>query len=135
MLKDKDITIHTADDVVSVIQREMKEKTKNFQFCVVESFPEFERCTEWDELKIHGISKLHCFFLRDGNLYFAEESCTDCSVSKMCASCSTTPDATTEHIKRAIDWDDDEEEEDRIMKVKRGDKRISEEGEWERGCS
>ena len=43
MLKNLNITTHTADDIVNAIKSEMKDKTENIGFCIIESFPEFER--------------------------------------------------------------------------------------------
>ena len=102
MLKNPDLTVHSAEDVVEAIKTEMKEKTKKFEFCIIEPYPEFVRATDRDELGISGINQLHSFYVRGENLYFSEQSCTDCTISKMCQECSTTPDATmTDHLRRA----------------------------------
>lgn len=108
LLKDENIVIRTADDVVEVIRREVGEKTNKYEFVVVESFEPFERSTERDELAIDGIMQLHSFIVKDGKLYFANQSCTDCRVNKICDSCSAEPDADESYIKRV----DAEEETD-----------------------
>ena len=79
----------------------MKDKTENIGFCIIESFPEFER-KKIDELPINGIKQLHNMHVLDDTLYFLEESCLNCTVSTMCESCPNTPEAKIDDIARGI---------------------------------
>ena len=109
MLKDENIVIKTADDVVNLARSEVRDKTDKYSFSIIEAFDAFERSTDQDELVIEGITQLHSFIVQGDNLYFRAESCTKCRVSEMCETCAATPDADRSYIKRA-DLDEDEVE-------------------------
>ena len=102
MLANLNITACTVDDIVNAIKSEMKDTTEKFEFCIVESFPEFERGKKRDELPINCIKELHSMYARDKTLYFLEESCLNCTVSTMCESCLDTPEAKTDDIAKGV---------------------------------
>ena len=106
MMKDQDLTINTADDVVNVIKKDSKKKTMKYDFFHIESFPEFERLKERDELVIDGIMQLHSFIVNDEKLYFKTLSCTNCAVNVLCDTCSSSPDADKSYIHRANEQED-----------------------------
>ena len=87
---------------MNVIKSEMKDKTEKLEFCVVESFPKFERGKKRDELPISGIKQLYSMYVRNDTLYFLEESCLNCTVSTMCESCLDTPEAKVDDIARGV---------------------------------
>ena len=111
MLKNPDITIRTANDVVEAIKSEMKDSTKKFEFCIVESFPDFEREVGRDELPINGTSQLHSMYITDETLYFSEHSCLDCTVNLLCETCEKIPQANIGDVVRGNSPESDEDSE------------------------
>ena len=107
MMKDENIVIKTAQDVVDVARSDVAEKTDKYAFSVIEAFDAFERSTERDELVIDGITQLHSFIVKDDKLYFATESCTNCKVHEMCADCAgATLDADRTYIRQGNNDDE-----------------------------
>ena len=52
MLKNLNITARIANDIVNAIKSEMKDKTEKYEFCIVESFPEFKKGKKRDNCKL-----------------------------------------------------------------------------------
>ena len=80
MLKDEDLEVRTVDQAIAVINSNLKDKTKTFQFFLVQPFPEFERNLSRKELAITGIKQLHSMTVVSDNLYAREISCINCTL-------------------------------------------------------
>ena len=70
MLKNTNITARTADDIVNAIKSKAMGKTDKFEFCIVESFPEFERGKKRDDLPINWIKQFHSMHVCYDTLVF-----------------------------------------------------------------
>ena len=90
ILRDPDIVIRTAEDLVQVIQKGLEKScqgSEKYSFVHVEVIPPFERQEVDVELPIKGIQSLHSFTLMDGGILASQLSCHLCTVASLCESC------------------------------------------------
>ena len=113
MLKDSDLEVRTADEAISIINANLKDKSKCFEFFLVLPFPQFERNSCRKELAITGIKQLHSMIVSQNNLYAKEITCTTCTSSNVCDSCKEHVFATSKDVVNPSgDEDEDDEVED-----------------------
>ena len=98
MLKDEDLEVRTVEQAIAVIQENLKDKSKTFEFFLIQPFPPFDRNPSRKELAIEGIKQLHSMIVVSDKLYAREISCTTCTSSTLCNDCKSSVFATTEYI-------------------------------------
>ena len=91
------------DDILSVIQSEIKTKTKKFEFFMVEIFGDFLKKTpeSREYLNVVGIMKAHSLKLCNDNIIVSEWTCT-CSVQSTCTCSSKKSINKAKIVKPAI---------------------------------
>ena len=78
-----DFGITSIDDILTLINSEIKPSTKKFKFFVVEKFGWFRKKTSESRpyCKIQGISKIHSFKIYDEEMVAQQYSCTESLIS------------------------------------------------------
>ena len=123
ILKDPDIVIRTADDMVEIIQRGLEKcltGSEKYKFVHVETIPMFDREKVPVEIPIKGIRSLHSFSMVDGGVLSSQLSCLQCTVAAKCSSCckenlsvihrcSSSGDSEEEDVEEDDDEDSGEE--------------------------
>ena len=114
MLRNPDIAIHSADDLVAAIEKGLEKSchgSARYKFIYLESFPKFDRKEHSAEIKLQGIQKLHSFTLHTGGIQASQLSCHECLVSRLCGGCkikdATVSAATVEKALKDATVDDD----------------------------
>ena len=98
ILKDTELEVRTVEHAIEVITENLREKTKAFEFVLVQPFPAFERNPHRKELAISRINQLHSMLVVSDNLYVREISCTSCTSSTICADCKLEVFATSDDV-------------------------------------
>ena len=90
MLRDPEISIKSAEDLVEIIERGLKkscEGSKKYSFVHIEAVPRFDREAATVELPVKGIQKLHSFIKVHGGIFSSQLGCHSCTVSSLCHNC------------------------------------------------
>ena len=89
-MRDSEILVNTAEDLVKVIQHCLEKSlagSKRYSFVHVEAIPKFIRNEVSVQIPLKGIRSLHSFSVVDGGILASQLSCLQCSVSGKCAVC------------------------------------------------
>ena len=107
MLKDLDIVIRAADNMVDIIQRGLEKSltgSEKYKFVHVEAIPMFDREKVPVEIPIKGIMSLHSFSMVGGGVLSSQLSCHQCTVAAKCSSCcKENLSVPKEEVKSAIE--------------------------------
>ena len=121
MLRDPEILIRTAEEMVAVIQRGLDKSltgSEKYNFVHVEAIPRFDRETVSVEIPVKGIRSLHSFSMLNGGILASQLSCLDCTVAPKCAACLIGKlSVTREAVEAAVEYQRDclaEDSEDEI---------------------
>ena len=107
------------DDILGLINSEIKPSTKKFDFVIAEKFGRFPKKTSNSRnfCKVPGIMGLYSFKLCGDKISLLELTCTECSNEGFCPDCSSLKLFTKDKVQKPdrvelITIDEQEEQED-----------------------
>lgn len=110
----QDQGVSNAGHVLQLINSEVSECTKKFDFFIVEEFPSINRVSEREEYKLNGIMSMHSLRVKTDGILAQERSCVECSPNNFCDKCdaksvtlSCADDEDTEDMPQIVDNDDE----------------------------